>query len=145
MQDASWLPGGVTLGLLLVAVVGWWRLTERDSAESRVAAARADVTLRELLTPAEYAQVVERGYLEVPSRSYPGRIYRVPADGSAVVVHQPRTSPLYLCLRPVDRLPGAETVLVHKLLLEAAEEEYWRRANVVGDRQLPGWPGRVML
>lgn len=115
-------------------------------AQQRLAQRRADALLRDLLTPAEYTQVVREHQLVVPSPMRPGRVYTIPVNGRPVVVREPDGSVVYLCLRPAERLPGAEGVLVHKLCLEAAEDEYWRRANTIGSwspRQEPiplwGW------
>ena len=44
----------------------------------REAQERAEQLLRDLLKEDEYRQLNRRGYLEVPSRTRPRRIYRVP-------------------------------------------------------------------
>jgi len=35
-----------------------------------------------------------------------------------------------LCVGPVDPLPDADVVLIHKLMIEANEDEYLKAANV---------------
>jgi hypothetical protein len=102
----------------------------------RRAARRADALMRELLTPDEYARLQRQGYLDVPSGACAGRVYRVPAGLAPVVVVDNGVALARLCLRPVCSLPPDEVVLVRKVLLEAAEGDFWRRANVLG-----GWPG----
>lgn len=51
---------------------------------------------------------------------------------------------LYLCLQPETPVAPEELLLVHKLLLEGAEEEYWQRANRVG-RPMGRGMGRRLL
>jgi hypothetical protein len=54
-----------------------------------------------------------------------------------------------LCLQPACSVAEREHVLVHKLLLEGAEREYWQRANrligqlwhVSDDAQVEIWTG----
>ena len=112
--------------LLLLFVVG----VTRDRARSR-SAQRAELLLAELLTSDELAELDARGFLEVPSRAHPGRRYRVPACPGWVAVVQDGQPFAWLCLRPRRALPPREMVLVHKLMLEADEEAYWRLANRV--------------
>jgi hypothetical protein len=47
-----------------------------------------------------------------------------------------------LCLQPVEPLPEGDVVLMHKLMIEANEQEYLRTANhFVPDTIFhPGWP-----
>jgi len=108
--------------LILIAVV----CDERAWAR---ADRRADLLVRELLTPDELEQLDGRGFLEVPSRLVPGRCYRVPAwPGRITVVEDGRTL-AWLCLQPVENVPARELILLHKLMLEGSEEEYCRMAN----------------
>jgi hypothetical protein len=97
----------------------------------RLAAAdrRAERLVRDLLTPAELAQLQKHGYLDVPSRAVPGRIYRIPARPGLVTVVEANRPAVRLCLQPARPFPAPEHVVAHKLLLEGAEDEYWRRAN----------------
>jgi hypothetical protein len=34
-----------------------------------------------------------------------------------------------LCVQPIERLPDADVVVLHKLMIEANEEHYLQRAN----------------
>jgi hypothetical protein len=115
----------LVFGAVAPAFIVWRRVADAT------ADARADRLARELLTPAEYAQLVERGYLEVRSRTRPGRVYRIPADPGLVAVRDGDAPPVYLCLQPLERLPSRDIVLLHKLMIEGAEAEYWRKANVL--------------
>ena len=110
---------------------------------------RADMLVREFLTPDELSQLQQSGYLAVPSRSTPGRVYRVPAQPGIVTVVDAGKPVMRLCLQPAYSLPEREHVLIHKLLLEGAEREYLRRANrlighlwcVADDAQVELWMG----
>jgi hypothetical protein len=95
---------------------------------------RAELLVRDVLDDGEYTQLKRSGYIDVPSRARPGRIYRVPAAGSPVAVIEPGRQVVFLCLQPQDRLPTNEVVVIHKLMLEAAEGDYWRKANVLTGR-----------
>jgi hypothetical protein len=70
------------------------------------------------------------GYLEVPSREYPGRMYRIPrGPGQVQVVEHGRVTER-LCVQPAAvGLPEADVVLMHKLLLESDERRYLLTAN----------------
>ena len=136
MIETGLLLAAAALLLLALAVLP---RHSRTGNPDPLAEARADRLLRDVLTPGEYAQLVARGYLEVPSRSRPGRTYRIPSTGGPVLVREKGAASVRLCLQPKAWLPGREVVLVHKLLLEGAETEYWRRANVFPAAAMRGW------
>jgi hypothetical protein len=101
---------------------------------------RAEKLVRELLTPDELGQLQRDGYLAVPSGSTPERVYHIPARPGVVTVIDAGKPVMRLCLQPAYSLPEHEHVIVHKLLLEGAEQEYWQRANrLIG--QL--WPAPI--
>jgi len=108
-----------------VLLVSWWRRRRETSR-------RAHAMLRRVLSEAERAQLGRDGFLEVPSGSVSGRRYRIPRRGSPVAVLEPTGRVTYLCLQPETPVAPDELVVVHKLLLEGAEAEYWQRANRVG-------------
>jgi len=86
-----------------------------------------------LLSEGERAQLQRDGFLEVRSGSVKGRRYRISRRGGApVAVLEPDGRVLYLCLQPATPVAEQEVVLLHKLMLEGAEDDYWRRANRVG-------------
>ncbi|HEX5502775.1 MAG TPA: hypothetical protein VFW96_09135 [Thermomicrobiales bacterium] len=87
--------------------------------------------LRAVLTAAEHAQLAERGYLEVPSPSVAGRVYRIPRHRGTVQRLDAGQAPVRLCVVPDRWLPDADIVLMHKLLIEADEERYLALANVL--------------
>jgi len=97
--------------------------------ETREADRRADELLRDVLTPDEYTRLQERGFLDVRSGRFPGRIYRVPRDGGIVVLRENGRSVGGLCVQATTPMPAADSVAMHKLMIEGAESEYLRRAN----------------
>lgn len=111
----------------------------------RRVARRAQAMLQRLLSEDERAQLQRDGFLEVRSRSVDGRRYRIPRRaGAPVAVLEPTGRVLYLCLQPATPVAEGEVVLLHKLMLEGAEDEYWRRANRVG-RVMGRGMGRHLL
>jgi hypothetical protein len=90
---------------------------------------RAANLQRELLTPEQVRQLVWRGYLEIPSPTDPGRVYRVPRNKGYIQVIEHGRAVMRLCVQPVERLPDADIVVLHKLMIEANEEYYLEKAN----------------
>jgi hypothetical protein len=117
----------------------WRRWTARREVKRR-----AQALVRQVLSEREYAELRREGFLQVASQAHPGRTYRIPAGGSPVAALEPDGRVVYLCLQPAEPIPREEIVIVQKLLLEGAEEEYWRRANRVG-RALGRGFGRRLL
>jgi hypothetical protein len=114
----------------------WWR--------GRQASRRAERLVQRILSQEERDQLRRDGVLEVPSTGVQGRRYRIPRRGSPVAVLEPTGRIVYLCLQPETPVAPAELLLVHKLLLEGAEDEYWQRANRVG-RPMGRGMGRRLL
>jgi len=105
--------------LILQPYLKGWSQSERRAAN----------LLRDILTPEQLRQLTWRGYLEVPSPSEPRRVYRVPkAKGYVQVIENGRAT-MRLCVQPVECLPDADIVLLHKLMIEANEETYLQKAN----------------
>lgn len=125
----------VAIGLLLV-VRPPERLLQRlgvpiepTKEERLVAEGRARLLLRQLLGDEEFERVVRRGYLEVPSPSIPGRLYRIPYFQGMVDVIEGGISTMRLCVVPARWVPDADVVIMHKLLIEGDEARYLRVAN----------------
>ncbi len=97
---------------------GWLR-SERRAAD----------LLRDVLTPEQLRQLLWRGYLEIPSPTEPQRIYRVPKSKGYVQVIDNGRATMRLCLQPVECLPDADIIVLHKLMIEANEETYLQKAN----------------
>jgi hypothetical protein len=117
------VPATVVVVLTIVLLVV---MRERNR---RQADRRAEQLVRDLLTPAELAHLKAVGHLDVPSGTWPGRVYRVPAEPGLVTVIDDEIPVVRLCLLPVRSVPEAEYVIIHKLLIEGAEAEYWKHAN----------------
>jgi hypothetical protein len=92
---------------------------------------RAAAVVRQFLTEPELAQLKRAGVLDIASRAQPGRVYQVRASGTRVTVFDDGKPIAELCIRPRTVLPGNEHVVAHKLMIQAAEDEYNRRANVM--------------
>ncbi len=90
---------------------------------------RAVDLLRDLLTPEQVHELLRRGYLEIPSPMEPCRVYRVPRVNGYVQVVENGRAIMRLCLQPVESLPDADVVVLHKLMIEANEEMYLQKAN----------------
>ena len=83
---------------------------------------RANGLLHDVLTPEQCHQLVWRGYLEVPSPTSAQRVYRVPRARGYVQVLDNGRSVMRLCVQPVESLPDAYVIVLHKLMIEANEE-----------------------
>lgn len=90
---------------------------------------RATDLLRDTLTPEQFHQLLWRGYLEIPSPTEPQRVYRVPKAKGYVLVLENGRATMRLCLQPIECLPDADIVVLHKLMIEANEESYLQKAN----------------
>ncbi|HLI08670.1 MAG TPA: hypothetical protein VKV40_19055 [Ktedonobacteraceae bacterium] len=105
--------------LLLQPYMKSWSRAER----------RAAGLLHDTLTPEQCQQLVWRGYLEIPSPTEPLRVYRVPRTKGYVQVIENGRAVMRLCLQPIECLPDADLVVLHKLMIEANEEVYLQKAN----------------
>jgi len=107
------------LWLVVQPYVKGWSRAERRAAD----------LLRDTLTPEQMRQLVWRGYLEIPSPTEPQRVYRVPKKKGYVQVMENGRAIMRLCLQPVEYLPDADVIVLHKLMIEANEETYLQKAN----------------
>jgi hypothetical protein len=82
-----------------------------------------------LLGSAEYTHVRRQGYLEVASPSYPDRVYRIPRQGGFAWVFERGRPVEWLCVQPTEPLPLDDVLIMHKLLIEGAEQTYLTVAN----------------
>jgi hypothetical protein len=98
---------------------------------------RANELLRSILTRAQYRQLTRRGYIDIPSPRDHQRIYRVPRSRGLVGVIEQGRRKASLCLQPLEWVPDADIVVMHKLMIEADEEIYLQTAN----KLTPIWSG----
>jgi hypothetical protein len=114
---------------LVTFPMGWLFLQPYFKGWTR-AERRASSLLRDMLTPEQCHQLLWHGYLEIPSPNSAGRVYRVPrARGGFVQVIENGKAVMRLCVQPVERLPDADVIVLHKLMIEANEEHYLQKAN----------------
>lgn len=96
---------------------------------------RAERILRESLSPKQCEELQAKGYFDLETIRPSGerKLYRImrgrsrnvqeiDAESGRVVKH--------LCAHPVALVPDADTMLVQKFMLESAEEDFLRIANV---------------
>jgi len=144
----SWATANLlwTVSLLVVTLIILlllWRMSHSILTQQRVhyiAKKRAETLLRTSITDEQYQQLVDHGYLEIPSRLYPGYLYRIPRTQQRVQIYETNqsvTTPYArklaeLCVVPCDSVPDADMVLAHKLMIEADEQAYLSIANRIG-------------
>jgi hypothetical protein len=107
------------LWLLAQPYLRGWSRAERRAAD----------LLRGILTSEQLRQLTWHGYLEVSSPTEPQRVYRVPRSRGYVQVIENGRAIMRLCLQPVECLPDADVVILHKLMIEGNEEAYLQKAN----------------
>ena len=120
------------LGIFVVlSIVVLVRLALDNYLKWSEANRRANELLHSVLTGEQYRQLTRKGYLDIPSPRDPGCVYRVPrAQGLVGVIEQGRRK-MSLCLQPLEWVPDADMVVMHKLMIEADEETYLQTANKI--------------
>ena len=89
---------------------------------------RAEQLLEASLRPAQYASYRSRGFIEVRSRMFAHRVYRV--DGwRPVSVYESGQFVGAVCIRPREHIPGPDVVLARKLMIEGAEDQFLEAGN----------------
>lgn len=119
------LAGVILLSLLAVLAAGMW-MHQVDW--------RAQALLRENLRADQYQQLLQYGYLEIPSQLHPGRCYRIPRSRGLVQVYEAGQKRGELCLVARDPVPYTDLILAQKLLIEADEAAYLATVNWIGPR-----------
>lgn len=105
-----------------------------DAAEQDAAWRRAEDVLRDSLTESQHESYRSRGYVEVASRLFPGRTYRL--DGwRPVAVYEHGQFVGAVCIRPREHMPGPDVVLARKLMIEGAELDFLKAGNWLS----PAW------
>lgn len=110
-----------------------------QSALAQTPKERAEILLRDSVSLQQYQHLLNFGYLEIPSRLYPNRYYRIPRERRRVQVYEVADSNLgpqhrklgELCVIACEPMPDADLVLTHKWLIEADEQKYLNTANWV--------------
>ena len=119
--------GWIVIALAISPMV--WLIVQPYLKRWSRAERRATDLLRDILTPEQFRQLLWRGYLEIPSPTEPRRVYRVPRSKGYVQVIENGRAIMRLCLQPIECLPDADVVVLHKLMIDANEETYLQKAN----------------
>jgi len=90
---------------------------------------RASELLRAVLSVDQHHQLMQLGYVDIPSPRDQEHIYRVPRGPGLVRVIEKERPTMSLCLKPLEKVPDADIVVLHKLLIEADEVTYLQTAN----------------
>lgn len=117
----------MVIGLAIVPLL--WLMAQPYLRGWSRAERRAASLLRETLSAEQLRQLTWRGYVKVSSPTEPQRIYRVPRSKGYVQVIENGRAVMRLCLQPVECLPDADIVVLHKLMIEGNEETYLQKAN----------------
>ena len=128
---------GVIMGTLALILLGW--LFVDSFLKWLEPYRRADRLLRTVLTRAQYRQLMWRGYVDIPSPRDPQRTYRVPRDPGLVGMIEKGERKADLCLQPLEWVPGADIVVMHKLMIEADEGTYLQTANHFTPKCISDW------
>lgn len=126
----------VWLVIALAASPMIWLLIQPHVRAWFPAERRATGLLREVLTADEFRQLTWLGYMDVPSPAYTNRTYRIPRVRGYVQVMEGGRTLMRLCLQPTERIPDADVVLMHKLMIEANEVTYLEKANKLPSRDV---------
>jgi hypothetical protein len=120
----SVLAGIIVIVVLLLGTFVLDRWPKWSGAERR-----ASELLAAILTAERSFQLLREGYLDIPSPSDPERIYRVPQGPGRVQVREKGQLKMWLCLQPLEWVPDADRVVIHKLMIEADEATYLQKAG----------------
>lgn len=126
METLTLIVAGIIVTIAFI-VLGWqvigsyrtWFSAKRQAGELLLA----------VLTPQEYRQLMMEGYIDIPSPHDQERTYRVPRGPGLVRVIEKGRQTASLCLQPLERVPDADIVVMHKLMIEADEETYLQKAH----------------
>ncbi len=117
------LPAIVLMAMIAYSAMPWLSKSWREAEE------KAELVVRSVLTTDEYDRLHRDGYLDVPSPSFPQRVYRIPSGTGTVTVLEGGQCVARLCVYSTQPIPEREAVVVHKLMIEGNEQDYLRAAN----------------
>jgi hypothetical protein len=106
-----------------------WNGDPETAGITAAAQERSTVLLKEVLEKHEYEQLTQRGYLDITSPNIPQRIYRIRRNGGLVSVYEQGKAVQEVCVQSTEPLPRDDVVVLHKLMIQANEQEYLARAN----------------
>ena len=118
---------GIIMGTLALILLGW--LFVDSFLKWLEPFRRADKLLRAVLTHEQYRHLMRWDYVDIPSPHDQKRFYRVPRYPGLVGMIEQGKQKADLCLQPLEWVPDADIVVMHKLMIEADEETYLQTAN----------------
>jgi hypothetical protein len=119
---------GLAIFLVFCFVLNW-RLIRDRYLKWLEADRRANELLRSVLSSEQYDQLTRKGFLAIKSPRDQARTYPVPREPGLVRVLEEGKQAGSLCLQPLEKVPNADMLVIHKLMLEADEETYLQTAN----------------
>ncbi len=125
------LAAAVLAYVLMLRVLVFASAERQTGAVWQAAERQAEAMLREVLSEPELRQLAQHGYLEVASRRFPQRTYRIPRHPGLVGVYERGLLVSRLCVGAVEAIPAGDSVLLHKLMIEGSEDDYLRLANSI--------------
>lgn len=109
----------------------WERWQEKLRLKREAAAKRAEELLQNYLGLESFGKLYEVGYIEVDSRKYPGRKYRVSKETSKMIEVLDETGKVIdrLCVQPKIECPAGDHILTKVAFLQMDEESILTKAN----------------
>lgn len=93
---------------------------------------RAERLLRDVLGESQYQRFRTAGYLDLPSQTIPGRVYRLDSLGNLSYRDAGETGfNTTLCVQPQEAIPRDDQIAMRYLLVTADEERLLRTANPI--------------
>lgn len=129
---------GLAIFLVFYVVLNW-RCIRDSYLKSLEADRRANELLRSVLSSEQHDQLTQKGFLDIKSSSDQERTYRVPRGPGLIRVIEKGRQTGSLCLQPLEKVPDADLVVMHKLMLEADEETYLQTANRYAPLSISLW------
>jgi hypothetical protein len=135
----TWVIAGMGILTLLFSLWINRSVTPTPVSITQSPQKRAEMLLRDSISPQAYKHLLNFGYLEIPSRLYSNRYYRIPHERRRVQVYEVCETATglqhqklgELCVIACEPMPDADLVLTHKWLIEADEQKYLNTANWV--------------
>jgi len=95
-------------------------------------AARADRLLQDVLGEEQYRRFRAGGFLDLPSRKFPGRTYRLDSSGNLSYREPGETGfNTTLCVQPTEAVPLDDQIVMRYLLVTADEDRLVEVANPI--------------
>lgn len=137
--NITWTMAATGSAALFFALWINWRLPPPPVILPQSPQERAEMLLRDSISSQAYQHLLNFGYMEIPSRLYSNRYYRIPRERRRVQVYEVCETATglqhqklgELCVIACEPMPDADLVLTHKWLIEADEQRYLNTANWV--------------